>query len=78
MSEPNRTAAAPSPPRQLPTAEAELYDDTVLVDEEGFSWYDPEKWYPIHIGDVIQSRYQVLGKLGFGSVSTVWLCRDLR
>ncbi|KAL2869548.1 kinase-like domain-containing protein [Aspergillus lucknowensis] len=36
------------------------------------------RYYPAHIGEVLNSRYQVLTKLGFGSASTVWLCRDLR
>ena len=67
-----------SPPRQLPPTDAEVYGDDVLLEEESLSWFDPEKWYPVRIGEVIQSRYQVLVKLGFGSVSTVWLCRDLR
>jgi len=67
-----------SPPRDLPTIEAEVYGDDILLEEETFSWFDPEKWYPVRLGEMIHSRYQVLVKLGFGSVSTVWLCRDLR
>ena len=55
-----------------------MVDDEVLVEEEGFEWFDPKTWYPTKIGQVFESRYQVLVKLGFGSVSTVWLCRDLR
>ncbi|AEO68653.1 uncharacterized protein THITE_2118248 [Thermothielavioides terrestris NRRL 8126] len=69
---------SPSPPRALPTAQPELLGDDCLVEEEAFSWYDPDDWYPVKIGDVFESRYQVLLKLGFGSVSTAWLCRDLR
>ncbi|PHH52154.1 putative serine/threonine-protein kinase sky1 [Ceratocystis fimbriata CBS 114723] len=35
-------------------------------------------YFPVCIGDVYQDgRYQVLGKLGFGRTSTVWLARDL-
>jgi len=40
--------------------------------------YRPGLFYPVHIGEVFESRYQVLGKLGYGSRSTAWLCRDLR
>jgi hypothetical protein len=32
----------------------------------------------VHLGEVFQSRYQVVAKLGFGVYSTVWLCRDLQ
>lgn len=31
---------------------------------------------PIMIGDVIKSRYEIVGKLGYGGFSTVWLARD--
>ncbi|KAK1673543.1 kinase-like domain-containing protein [Colletotrichum godetiae] len=67
-----------SPPRRLPNAEPEeLYGQEVRLEEEAFAWYNPDKWYPVHIGQVFVTRYQVLLKLGFGSASTVWLCRDL-
>ncbi|THX66867.1 protein kinase [Aureobasidium pullulans] len=32
---------------------------------------------PVHLGEKFVPRYQVLAKLGFGTSSTVWLCRDL-
>ncbi|KAF2189938.1 kinase-like protein [Zopfia rhizophila CBS 207.26] len=51
---------------------------TQLLEEESFSWYNSGRFYPVHLGEVFESRYQVLGKLGYGSVSTVWLCRDLK
>ncbi|KAL4886613.1 protein kinase [Aspergillus karnatakaensis] len=39
--------------------------------------YRPSLWYyPVHPGDVFHSRYQVVSKLGYGTSSTVWLCRD--
>lgn len=46
-------------------------------DEESLSDYEPEQFYPVNIGDTINSRYRVIGKLGFGANSTVWVCRDL-
>ena len=68
-----------SPPRKTPTEwpELELAAEGGFLEEEGFSWYSVEKWLSVQIGQVFESRYQVLLKLGFGSVSTVWLCRDL-
>lgn len=47
-----------------------------LVEEETVPNYDPSKFFPIHLGAVLRSRYRVVAKLGFGTSSTVWLCRD--
>lgn len=67
----------PSPPRQPPTFGFEVLDNDYLLEEETFSWYAPDDFYHVRIGEVFQSRYQVLGKLGFGTVSTACLCRDV-
>lgn len=43
---------------------------------------DPDRYrkdglHPLHIGDVLKDgRYRIIHKLGSGSFSTVWLCRD--
>lgn len=47
-------------------------------EEECLPDYHPEQFYPVRLGDVIQARYRVIGKLGYGANSTVWLCRDLQ
>lgn len=47
-------------------------------EEENLPSYDPEEFYPVHLGDTIKSRYHVIGKLGYGANSTVWFCRDLQ
>ncbi|KAI0117968.1 serine threonine protein kinase, CMGC group [Nemania sp. FL0031] len=47
------------------------------VEEETLPDYHPSRYYPTHIGEVLRGRYQVVGKLGFGTSSTVWLARDL-
>jgi len=65
-------------PMRFPTSGYELVSSSVVLDEEMFDDYSTERYYPVNIGDVFASRYQVLGKLGFGSSSTVWLGRDLR
>lgn len=48
------------------------------VEEESVPNYDPARFFPVHLGAVLQSRYHVVAKLGFGTSSTVWLCRDER
>jgi len=46
-------------------------------EEEANPGYKAEHFYPVRIGEIFKSRYEVLAKLGFGMCSTVWLCRDL-
>ncbi|KAK8023078.1 hypothetical protein PG991_006959 [Apiospora marii] len=49
----------------------------VKVEEEALPDYLPARYYPVRIGEVFAGRYQVVGKLGFGASSTVWLAHDL-
>ena len=67
-----------SPPREFPNSGFKVINDNGKLEEENWSWYKKGLFYPVRIGEVFQSRYQVLGKLGYGSRSTAWLCRDLR
>ncbi|PFH48019.1 hypothetical protein AMATHDRAFT_150794 [Amanita thiersii Skay4041] len=48
-----------------------------LVEEEQVPSYDPRKFYPASIGEVLNNRYQLATKLGYGSHLTVRLARDL-
>jgi len=50
----------------------------VLVDEENVPGYRPEYFYPANPGDVLDGRYELKAKIGWGSSSTVWLARDTR
>ncbi|KAI5251000.1 protein kinase [Aureobasidium subglaciale] len=52
-------------------------DSSTLVEEETLRDYKAERFLPVRTGEVFKSRYQTSGKLGYGSASTVWLCRDL-
>jgi hypothetical protein len=47
-------------------------------EEETFPWYAADQFYPVRVGEVLDSRYKVLGKLGYGAHSTSWLCRNIR
>ena len=67
-----------SPPRIFPNSGFKLVSDIEKLEEENWDWYKSGNFYSAHIGEVFQSRYQLLGKLGYGSRSTAWLCRDLR
>jgi hypothetical protein len=68
------TSAQPRPRRGI----IQYVNDSELFEEETLPYYDSEEFYPVHIGEVFQQRYQVIGKLGFGANSTVWFCRDLQ
>ncbi|CAG8254778.1 unnamed protein product [Penicillium salamii] len=47
------------------------------IEEETLPEYNASEFYPTRIGEIIKERYQVIGKLGFGSTSTAWLARDM-
>jgi hypothetical protein len=67
-----------SEPKAFPDAGFELIDPAEKVEEERLPTYQPGDFYPVAIGAVLKSRYQVIGKLGFGTTATLWLCRDLK
>jgi hypothetical protein len=48
-----------------------------LIEEETNPNYKPEHWYPARLGEVLNHRYEILVKLGYGMTATVWLARDL-
>jgi hypothetical protein len=52
---------AHSPPREPPTSDFEILDNSYLLEEETFPWYSPDAFYPVRIGEIFQSKYQVLG-----------------
>lgn len=64
-------------PRSSYSSGASIIPAETLFEEETLPFYEPQQYYPVHIGDVYESKYQVVGKLGYGAHSTVWLCRDL-
>ncbi|KAJ5732598.1 hypothetical protein N7493_004079 [Penicillium malachiteum] len=48
------------------------------IEEETLPHYNPDQFFPVHIGNVLNDRYNVTGKLGYGAYSTSWLCQNLR
>lgn len=49
---------------------------TVKIEEENIPGYKAQHFYPVRIGQTFMGKYQVLGKLGCGGTSTVWLAHD--
>ena len=71
---PPKEAANESNPHKK--VEFERLAEDVPIEEETNHNYSVERFYPVRLGEVFQSRYRVISKLGFGSRSTVWLCKD--
>ncbi|KAK7421589.1 hypothetical protein QQX98_002056 [Neonectria punicea] len=71
------TRRAPLVPLQFPTSGFKVVPDLELLEEQHFDEFEAGHYYPMNIGDVLASKYQVIGKLGFGSTSTVWLGQNL-
>lgn len=65
-------------PRTYPKDGFPLLPQEENFEEERYSHYRAEQFYPVQLGQVFESRYQVVAKLGNGTPSTVWLCRDLK
>lgn len=72
ISRPTRSAA-----RTFSSLRRELLPEGRKIEEETLLDYLPERFYPVRIGEVLASRYHVVGKLGYGTTSTVWLAKDL-
>ncbi|KAK8174977.1 kinase-like domain-containing protein [Phyllosticta citrichinensis] len=66
-----------SPLRKPPRKGFAEYRRHSHVQEGVFHWYYARTWYPVRVGALFKERYQVLGKLLYGSCSTIWLCRNL-
>ncbi|OJJ95917.1 hypothetical protein ASPACDRAFT_126205 [Aspergillus aculeatus ATCC 16872] len=49
----------------------------LIEDVEDLHRYCPGGYPPLQVGDSLaDGRYQVVGKLGYGGYSTIWLARD--
>ncbi|KAI2678068.1 hypothetical protein DTO013E5_3247 [Penicillium roqueforti] len=60
-------------PKVFPTSGLELLDQSIELEEETLSDYQPENYYPVNQGEVFNGRYQTIAKIGYGVTSTVWL-----
>jgi len=64
--------------RQFASIKTLKMDISQLFEEEQLPCYKPDQFYPVRIGETLDSKYKVLGKLGYGAYSTVWLCRSMK
>ncbi|PYI35564.1 kinase-like protein [Aspergillus indologenus CBS 114.80] len=64
-------------PLDFPNANFVPIPSSHKVEEETMPDYVASRYHPTRIGEVLKEQYQVVGKLGFGTSSTVWLARDM-
>ncbi|KAF2671446.1 CMGC protein kinase [Microthyrium microscopicum] len=64
------TAVPPKPPAILPL--------NVPIEEEILPGYDFKRFYHPNPGDILDKRFKLKAKLGWGTSSTVWLAQDIR
>ena len=62
----------PSSPHNHP----DIISAVKQIEEETLPKYNVNAFYPVRIDEVLNDRYQVISKLGFGVTATVWLARD--
>lgn len=62
---------------RFPTTGFNVISDARPLDEEQFDGFKKGLYYPVNIGDVFACKYQIVGKLGYGMTSKVWLAHDL-
>ncbi|KAF2456385.1 protein kinase [Lineolata rhizophorae] len=65
------------PPWPPSPTTAPCLDPRQPIEEEKTPYYHPSQFYPARLGQILNDRYQLATKLGYGSSSTVWLARDL-
>ena len=47
-----------------------------MTTEESMPYYTPFRYHPVSLGDCFNKRYDVVSKLGYGAMSTVWFAKD--
>ncbi|KGO74117.1 hypothetical protein PITC_021750 [Penicillium italicum] len=48
------------------------------IEEQSLPFYHRKRYYPVEIGQILNNRYRIIAKIGYGAYSTVWLAYDKR
>ncbi|PWY75347.1 kinase domain protein [Aspergillus sclerotioniger CBS 115572] len=67
-----------STPCKPPNPPIKLLPATEPLEEECTPHYSHQHFYPARLYQLLNNRYQITAKLGWGTSSTVWLARDLQ
>jgi len=65
-----------SPP-ETPVEGKKRFQD-LTTSSESIEDYLPGGYHPVHLKDIFKAQYRVVGKLGNGGSSTVWLAFDIK
>lgn len=49
-----------------------------LIDEEHIPNFDPRAVLQVRPGQTFNNKYTIVGKVGWGTASTVWIAEDLQ
>lgn len=64
------------PPSSYSRRYASKFLDHEYAEEERIPDYDPARYCPIELGNMLDDTYTIMVKLGFGGTSTTWLCKE--
>ena len=56
----------------------DIISSAKLIEEETQPKYDSTKFYPAKLGEILNDRWKIIAKLGYGMTATVWLAKDLQ
>jgi serine/threonine-protein kinase SRPK3 len=48
----------------------------IPIEEETIPGFNSRNFYPVNPGDLLNNRYRIVAKVGWGTTSTVWLAQD--
>ncbi|KAJ5958047.1 uncharacterized protein N7479_005197 [Penicillium vulpinum] len=68
-----------SNPRVFPVFDLGLLDSSLKIEEELAMGYEPSETYtyPVEDEKILNNRYQILHKIGYGPTATVWYAVDI-
>ncbi|KAF4444939.1 CMGC SRPK kinase [Fusarium acutatum] len=67
-----------TPPNKPPWEDEDFRFTTNGTACEWGEAYHPGGYHPVHLGDVLQERYRIIRKVGWGQYYTVWLAVDMK
>ena len=64
--------------RKIGVLADEYKEEEGYSEDEGLDDYKQGGYHPVYVGEILNGRYVILQKLGWGHFSTVWLARDMK